>query len=92
MILQNELLSDVEFEKVSTIIYGPYGMGTEIFEGLTKEQKGTFKLAFKEITSRYNKAYMIYNKNKRNEELSAIKKMISDLQEQINMTKNNLKM
>ena len=44
-----------QIEDIGKILYGNHGMGTEIFNGLTEEQKESFKPAFKEITSSKSK-------------------------------------
>ncbi|MHC5215980.1 DUF6019 family protein [Enterococcus sp. LJL128] len=63
-VYQQELSESVYTDKVlnelALLSSGPYGLGTELFNNLPKEQKDILKPEYKLLTKRFNKLYLSY--------------------------------
>jgi|GEM_PF-3132429 len=97
--IKNEAETYKQIEDIAKILYGSHGMGTEIFDGLTKEQKKSFQPDFKEITSSYREIVKRYysdfskkklNREKLNEDFSVLNEKIRKMQEKVNTLKVNM--
>ncbi|MGC6767136.1 DUF6019 family protein [Enterococcus sp. LJL51] len=63
-VYQQELSESVYTDKVlnelALLSSGPYGLGTELFNNLSREQKDILKPEYKLLTKRFNKLYLSY--------------------------------
>ena len=52
--------TDKAFNEIARIVSGPYGLGTELFNDITKQQTEQLKPEYKMLVKRFSKLYLAY--------------------------------
>lgn len=82
-----EVVDDAMFLEISERINGTDGLGTDMFNGLSKEQKDLFKPRFKEISKPFSRLYFQAPED-RGREIAQIKELLDKLQRDIDALRN----
>ena len=77
-----DVANDALFLEISECLNGTDGLGTRMFDGLTKEQKQTFMPRFKEISKSFSRLYFLGVKAQ-SDELLRLKSLLDDLQRDV---------